>query len=142
LRFTRLTTSDFVLNSRDRSLSNLGTKRLPWASAKREISPLDTPKEKRAACKSRENLCGVRKPVGVVSQNRVFRALQSDKPPALGLLPVCRELTYLTAFYDECYIGNDREPTRAGGLAPLASLFLILMLRGCAIHLEEEKCGG
>ena len=26
--------------------------------------------------------------------------------------------------------------------AHVASLFLILMLRGCAIHSEEEKCSG
>jgi len=48
----------------------------------------------------------------------------------------------LDDLYDECYIGSGGEHSRAGGLAPVAFLFLILTLRGCAIHLEEEQCSG
>jgi|HubBroStandDraft_6_1064221.scaffolds.fasta_scaffold2548641_1 hypothetical protein len=73
-----------------------------------------------------------------------FRALQSGKPQRYDCFRFADNsgTEYLTVSYDECYIGNGREPCRAGGLAPVASLFLILMLRGCASHLEEEKCSG
>jgi uncharacterized protein (TIGR03435 family) len=69
-----------------------------------------------------------------------FRALQSGKPQRYDCFRFADNsgTEYLTVSYDECYIGNGREPCRAGGLAPVASLFLI----SDATRLRESFGGG